>query len=188
MCLKHKENPYILHAFLVLDGACGWWNREFLNRPLDTSIVRFCFGVQRSDYNFNFEVSRGPFSISTLRCPEVTTTSEVSRGTFREILNGPLDTEGFKMTRRDPSWRSGNTGIPQCYWEVFLNVWNIRRRNLKCPEVPAEEVPNGPLDTESWFRSLGSSALSCHFFPLPSSALSSHFFPLRIRSLRNQMF
>jgi hypothetical protein len=23
MCLKHKENQCILHAFLVLDGACG---------------------------------------------------------------------------------------------------------------------------------------------------------------------
>ena len=62
----------------------------------------FFFGVQRSDYNFNFEVSRGPFSISTLRCPEVTATSEVSRGPFREILNGPLDTEGFEKTRRRP--------------------------------------------------------------------------------------
>ena len=85
-----------------------------LKGPLDTSMVCFFIGVQRSDYNFNFEVSRGPFSISTLRCPEVTTTSEVSRGPFGKILNGPLDTEGFKMTRRDPSWRSGNTGIPQC--------------------------------------------------------------------------
>ena len=31
----------------------------------------FFFGVQRSDYDFIFEVSRGPFSISILRCPEV---------------------------------------------------------------------------------------------------------------------
>ena len=54
----------------------------------------FFFGVQRSDYNFNFEVSRGPFSISTLRCPEVTTTSAVSRGPFRDILNGRLDASG----------------------------------------------------------------------------------------------
>ena len=42
-----------------------------LNGPLDTSMVCFFIGVQRSDYNFNFEVSGGPFRISILRCPEV---------------------------------------------------------------------------------------------------------------------
>ena len=29
---------------------------------------------------------------------------EVSRGPFREILNGLLDTEGFEKTRRRPRW------------------------------------------------------------------------------------
>ena len=41
MCLKPKENQCILHAFDVLDRSCGWWNREFLNRPLDILIVHF---------------------------------------------------------------------------------------------------------------------------------------------------
>ena len=36
---------------------------------LDRSF--FFVGVQRSDSNFNFEVSRGPFRILTFRCPEV---------------------------------------------------------------------------------------------------------------------
>ena len=42
-----------------------------LNGPLDTSMVWFFIGVQWLDSNFNVEVSRGPFRISTLRCPEV---------------------------------------------------------------------------------------------------------------------
>ena len=49
MCQKHKKNQYILHAFYVMHGPCGRRNPEFLNRPLDTSVVRFFFGVQRSD-------------------------------------------------------------------------------------------------------------------------------------------
>ena len=49
MCQKHKKNQYILHAFYVRHGPCGRRNAEFLNRPLDTSVVRFFFGVQRSD-------------------------------------------------------------------------------------------------------------------------------------------
>ena len=71
------------------------------------------------------EVSRGPFGRDPERTSghrkffEDTTTSEVSRGPFGKILNGPLDTEGFKMTRRDPSWRSGNTGIPQFLEKLF---------------------------------------------------------------------
>ena len=43
-----------------------------LPKPTSGHLDRsFFFGVQRSDYNFKFEVSRGPFRISTLRCPEV---------------------------------------------------------------------------------------------------------------------
>ena len=38
MCFKRKEHQYILHAFLVLDGAGGAWNHNFLNRPLDTQV------------------------------------------------------------------------------------------------------------------------------------------------------
>ena len=49
MCQKHKKSQYILHAFYVMHGPCGRRNPEFLNRPLDTSVVRFFFGVQRSD-------------------------------------------------------------------------------------------------------------------------------------------
>ena len=44
-----KTNAFCLHAFHVLDGPCGRRNPEFLNRPLDTLVVRFFFCVQRSD-------------------------------------------------------------------------------------------------------------------------------------------
>ena len=81
--LETQWKPMKFACFSCARQSVGWWKREFLNRPLDTVIVHFFFrcpevglelslwGVQRSDYNFNFEVSRGWFRISTLKCPEV---------------------------------------------------------------------------------------------------------------------
>ena len=54
MCQKHKKNQYILHAFQWLDASRGRRNPEFLNRPLDTSVVRFFFWCPEVRLEFSF--------------------------------------------------------------------------------------------------------------------------------------
>ena len=54
MCQKHKKYQYILHAFYVRHGPCGRRNPEFLNRPLDTSVVRFFFWCPEVRLEFSF--------------------------------------------------------------------------------------------------------------------------------------
>ena len=67
---KTQRKPLYFACFSCARRSVRMMKPRILKPNLDTSIVHF-FGVQRSDWDFNFEVSRGRFGISTLRCPEV---------------------------------------------------------------------------------------------------------------------
>ena len=62
--------PILFASSFVLTGR-GDDEPENAERTSGHLDGLFFIGVQRSDYNFNVEVSRGPFRISILRCPEV---------------------------------------------------------------------------------------------------------------------
>ena len=116
-------------CFSCARQSVGWWKREFLNRPLDTAIVHFFLGVQRSDSNCHFEVSRGRIRISTLRCPEVG-------------LGIPDLTSGHRMIDRASDDESENswTDLWTPWWFIlfYLSRGRIRIVTLRCPEVGLE--------------------------------------------------
>ena len=132
MCLKNKEIQSIVHAVLVLDVACGWWNREFLNRLLDTSIVnsrrialaiRVLVDLRRTAWDFH---TRGLPSVMSDRffALRITKYEEIWNSQFKNIKKR----QGFSLVLNNHADVTEHFALRITKYQEF---WNSQFKNIK---------------------------------------------------------